>query len=199
MSYSDFTVKKVTQTFGLNLIEGGRFMPDIDPVEPSRSLADFLAEGIPLALETGSEKARSELIISPVLVEVRKILNRKISLFSGEDFTVDAALGLSGTCDFLITRSPIQSYIEAPVLVIVEAKKADLKVGLGQCIAEMVAAQKLNAISDIVLPTIYGCVTSGTNWRFLKLVGVDISIDFTEYPLPPVENILGMLVWLVKN
>jgi hypothetical protein len=138
MPYSNFTsIGKVKQAFSLTTQEGIRFLPEINPITPSATLTAFLEESLPLAVATGSEKARSELIIAPVLLEVRKILQRQISLFSGEDFTVDPAAGLSGVCSFLISRSPELLEIEAPVLVIVEAKKADLKPGIGQCVAEM--------------------------------------------------------------
>ncbi|MEB3177555.1 MAG: hypothetical protein VKL59_00715 [Nostocaceae cyanobacterium] len=197
MPYSEFSIRKVKQTFGLTTVEGSRFLPEIAPIKPSATLTDFLAESLPLAIATGTEKARSELIISPVLVEVRKIQQRKISLFSGTDFTVEPNSGLSGVCDFLISRSPEQLEIEAPVLVIVEAKKADLNAGIGQCIAEMVAAQKFNEINNQSISTIYGSVSSGTTWRFLQLEGRTVMIDLTDYPLPPVEQILGILVWMV--
>ena len=141
MPYSQFTLSKVKKDFALTTVEGVRFLPDVSPIAPSDTLRNFLVESLPLAV-TGSEKARSELIISPVLVEVRRILERKISVFSGEDFTVDESLGLNGVCDFLISRSPELLAIEAPAVVIVEAKKADLTLGIGQCIAEMVAAAR---------------------------------------------------------
>jgi hypothetical protein len=79
------------------------------------------------------------MIVAPTVLEVKRILNRQISVFSGTDFTVDSAIGLSGVCDFLISRSPEQFDIEAPAVVIVEAKRDNLNIGLGQCIAEMVA------------------------------------------------------------
>jgi len=199
MSYSEFTIRKVKQAFGLNTVEGKRFLPEINPIAPSITLAAFLEETLPLAIATGTEKARSELIISPVLVEVRKILQRQVSLFSGTDFTVDPASGLSGVCDFLISRSPEQLTIEAPAIVIVEAKKADLNIGIGQCIAEMVAAQKFNAANNQSISTIYGSVSNGTQWRFIQLEGQTVTVDFTDYPLPPVEQILGMLVWMVQE
>jgi len=197
MPYSEFSIRKVKQTFGLTTVEDSRFFPEIAPITPSATLTDFLAESLPLAIATGTEKARSELIISPVLVELRKILRRKISLFSGTDFSVEPNSGLSGVCDFLISRSPEQLEIEAPVLVIVEAKKADLNVGIAQCIAEMVAAQKFNEINNQPISTIYGSVSSGTTWRFLQLEAKTVMIDLTDYPLPPVEQILGILVWMV--
>jgi hypothetical protein len=199
MPYSEFTLRKAKRDFGLTTVEAGRFLPPTEPIAPSVYLTESLIEGLPLATATGSEKARSELIISPILVEVRKILQRQVSLFSGEDFTVDSELGLSGICDFLISRSPEQILIEAPAIVIVEAKKADLKVGLGQCAAEMVAAQKFNEINNIAIATIYGSVSSGTAWRFLKLEGKILTIDLNDYPVPPVEPLLGMLVWMVRD
>lgn len=197
MSYSDFTLRKVKQTFGINTIEDQKFLPEIQPIAASTTLTDFLAESLPLAIATGSEKARSELIISPVLLEVRKILQRKISLFSGTDFTVDSALGLNGVCDFVLSRSTEQLEVEAPAVMIVEAKKSDLNPGIGQCIAEMIAAQKFNEINNQSIPTIYGSVTNGTVWRFLQLTEQTVTIDFTDYPLPPVDVILGILVWMV--
>ncbi|MBD2494336.1 hypothetical protein [Nostoc sp. FACHB-280] len=199
MPYSDFTIKKVKQTFGIKTIEGEKFLPEIKPIAASDTLTNFLAESLPLAIATGSEKARSELIISPVLLEVRKILQRKISLFSGADFTVDPSLGLTGVCDFLLSRSPEQLEIEAPAVVIIEAKKADLNPGIGQCIAEMIAAQKFNEINNQAISTIYGCVTNGTAWRFLQLTGQNVTIDLTDYPLPPVDVILGILVWMLTR
>ena len=199
MSYSDFSLSKVKRDFNLTTVENGRFLPQTQPIEPSFYLKEALSEGLPLATATGSEKARSELIISPILVEVRKFLERKVSFFSGEDFTVASELGLSGVCDFLISRSPEQIFIEAPVIVIIEAKKGDLKPGLGQCAAEMIAAQKFNEINNIPINTIYGSVSSGTAWRFLKLEGQTLSIDLNDYPVTPIEILLGMLVWMVRE
>jgi hypothetical protein len=71
---------------------------------PSSTLLEILDETLPLAVASPSEKAKSELLISPILVEVRKYLQRRVSLFSGQDFPVDASVGLVGICDFLISR-----------------------------------------------------------------------------------------------
>lgn len=173
-------------------------MSQIEPIQPSATLTAFLEETLPLAA-AGSEKARSELIISPILVEVRRILNRQVSLFSGAEFNVDDTSGLNGVCDFLVSRSPELLEIEAPVLMLVEAKKADITLGIGQCVAEMVAAQRFNQAKQQPVTTVYGCVTSGTQWRFLKLEGTTVTIDLLDYPLPPVEQILGVLVWMVQK
>ena len=200
MSYSDFTtIVKVKQAFGLTTVEGPRFLPQITPIAPSATLTDFLANSLPVAVATGSEKARSEMIITPVLLEVRKILQEKISLFSGEDFTVDFKQGLNGICDFLISRSSEMLEIEAPAVAVVEAKKADLKTGIGQCIAEMVAMQKFNEAKGKPIPVVYGSVSNGTQWRFLKLEEKTVSLDLNDYALVPLEQILGMLVWMVQD
>ena len=199
MPYSQFTsIGKVKEAFGLKTQEGGRFIPAIEKIEPSATLKAYLEESIPIS-SSASEKARSEGIIYPVLLEVRKILNRQVSLFSGEDFTVDESVGLNGMCDFLLSRSPEVLEIEAPVIVFVEAKKADLRTGFGQCIAEMVAAQRFNAAKNRPVSVIYGSITSGTQWRFLKLENDLVTIDLMDYSLPPVEEILGMLVWMMQN
>jgi hypothetical protein len=200
MSYSQFkTLASVKEAFGLTTKEGVRFLPDLAPIEPSLTLRNFLDYSLPVALATGSEKARSELIISPVLLEVRQILEQRISFFSGEDFTVDESVGLNGICDFLLSRSTELIDIEAPVFILVEAKKADLKSGLGQCAAEMVAAQRFNQKKGAEIPTIYGCVSNGTQWRFMQLQDTTVSIDLSDYPLPPVGQILAFLAWMAEN
>ena len=199
MAYSDFTLRKVKQSFGLTAVEGGRFLPEVEPIAPSPIFAGLLEDTVPWAIAVGTEKAKSELIIAPALLEVKRLLNHQISVFSGTDFTVDIAAGLNGVCDFLISRSPEQFEIEAPAVVLVEAKRDIINSGLGQCIAEMVAAQRFNEANNNPIPTIYGSVTSGTAWRFMKLEGQIVTIDVRDYPFPPVETILSMLVWMVRE
>ncbi len=82
---------------------------------------------------------------------------------------------------------------------IVEAKKADLKTGYGQCVAEMVAAQRFNEAGRQPISTIYGSITSGTQWRFLKLEGNNVTVDLADYPLPPIDQILAFLVWMLQQ
>jgi hypothetical protein len=161
MLYSDFTLRKVKQGFDLITVEKSTFLPPVLPISPSPALAEFLELYRPLALALNTEKARSEMLICPILLEVKRLSKFPVSLFSGNDFTVDSSVGLNGVCDFLISRSPEQLLIEAPAIVVVEAKREDLNGGLGQCIAEMIAAQRFNQAAEIVLPEIYGCVTTG--------------------------------------
>ncbi|MEM9216774.1 MAG: hypothetical protein AAGD25_20795 [Cyanobacteria bacterium P01_F01_bin.150] len=201
MAYSQFkTIRSVKQAFDLTVVEGRRFLPQLSPLEPSSVLQDYLLETLPIVATSGSEKARSEGIIYPVLLEVRRQRNREISLFSGEEFTVDETVGLNGICDFLLARSPDVLEIEAPVVILIEAKKTDLKSGLGQCIAEMVAAQRFNqATQESSIDAIYGCVSNGIQWQFLRLQESTVAIDLTVYPLPPIEAVLADLVWMVQG
>ncbi len=199
MPYSKFTLSRAVEDFDLTVREQPNLFAAIQPVIPTPLLKEILVENVPWAVAVGSEKARSEGIINPVLLEVKRQLGGQVGVFSGEEFNVDIAADLNGFCDFLVSRSSEQLYIKAPVVMLVEAKKEDLKPALGQCLAEMVAAQRFNIIKGQNIETIYGVVTSGTVWRFLQLTGQIVSIDLTDYPLLPVENVLGVLVWMLRR
>ena len=200
MSYSEFTLTKAKQELGLTTLEKRGIFADVPELAASNLLVDILNYNQPIALGSNSEKARSELIISPILVDLRRQLKEQINLFSGVDFTVDDTRGLNGICDFIITRSPEILVVTAPVIIIVEAKKENINAGLGQCAAEMVAAQIFNGRSEPKseklakdINTIYGAVTTGSIWQFLKLQEQTLSIDLSEYYLKDVNKILGIL------
>jgi hypothetical protein len=194
MSYSDFTLAKVQTDFGLTLTEQRNLFSEIKPIAPSKLLAMTLAEYLPLAIDINSEKARSEFIIAPVLGDIRRLSNHQIALFSGKEFNVDKDRGLNGFCDFILSRSKEQLYIQSPVMTIIEAKNENLIGGLGQCIAAMVAAQLFNQQSNQAIQDIYGAVTTGTNWRFLKLTEKTVWIDAIEHYIQDVASILGILM-----
>ncbi len=148
MAYSDFTLPKVQADFGLLFTETTEVFTNTEKITPSDRLSETLAEGIPLALAIASEKARSELIITPILLEVRRRAEQLVSLFSGVNFVVSPEKGLTGFCDFILSCSPEQYFITKPVVTIVEAKNDNINSGLGQCAAEMVAAQLFNDIAQ---------------------------------------------------
>ena len=91
-----------------------------------------------------TEKARSEMIIAPILMEAIRLARPPVGLFSGVAFDVDKEQGLNGACDYLITRSAERYFICQPLVAVVEAKKEDMVGGLGQCVAAMVAARIFN-------------------------------------------------------
>jgi hypothetical protein len=106
---------------------------------------------------------------------------------------------LAGFCDFLIARSREIYYVQGPIVAIVEAKKEDLVGGLGQCAAEMVAIRLFNEREGTPLPAVFGCVTSGSIWRFLKLDQSKLFIDRAEYYLRDAAKILGILVSIARG
>lgn len=198
MAYSDFTLRRAKQDFNLTIIEQPTFLSAVEPISPSPALANFLNKYLPLALALNTEKARSEMLICPILLEVKEIVNQDISLFSGNDFTVDPSVGLNGVCDFLFSRSSEQLFIDAPAVIVVEAKREDLNGGLGQCVASMIAAQRFNDQNSKPIPTIYGTLTTGDRWKFIKLENQTVTIDLLEYILPPIEEIIGILVSMIR-
>jgi hypothetical protein len=191
MAYSAFkSLDELKQPFSLQVNSAGSLFADVPVILLSDALKTILEDQIPLALNINTEKARSELIISPLLVEVRRLLNRQISLFSGIDFNVDDTRGLNGFCDFILSKSPDQVFLEKPVICVVEAKNENIKSGFAQCAAEMIAAQLFN--HDNVTP-IYGVVTTGSNWKFLKLEQQTLFIDYDEYLISQADKILAIL------
>ncbi len=144
MAYSDFTLESVCRAFSLELNDQVSLFPAIAPIRVSEGLRAVLDESFPLAISIHTEKARSEFIVAPILLEVRKLMKHRISIFSGTDFSVEPARGLNGVCDFLLSASPVQHLVRAPMLAVVEAKNDSIKGGLGQCIAAMVAARLFN-------------------------------------------------------
>lgn len=194
MSYSDFkTIGSAIDEFSLTVIDRAHLFSGLDPIQPSARLRETLAETLDLASSISTEKARSELILSPIFLEVRRILNNQIGYFSGTTFNVDESRGLTGVCDFILSASPNQLLITAPVITVVEAKDNDLRLGLGQCVAEMVAAQLFNERRGQV-GAVYGVVTTGIIWQFMSLFKQSLKVDRTEYLINELPLILGNLV-----
>ena len=154
---------------------------------------------VPLALAIHTDKARSEFMIAPLLAEVLTHAPCPVSLFSGVDFTVAPEQGLSGVCDFLFSLSAEQLFITAPIVVIVEAQNENLQGALGQCAAEMVAAQLFNEREGHPIPTLFGVATTGSLWQFLKLRGRTLTIDRREYHIERVAKIVGILMWMIRT
>ncbi|MCI5130451.1 MAG: hypothetical protein D3904_02755 [Candidatus Electrothrix sp. EH2] len=198
MPYSDFTVKKVQEVFQVRLHETSGLFSGLPEQKASLHLAETLKENVPLAISINTEKARSELIIAPILVELKKQHKGNLSLFSGVELTADRERELSGFCDFLLSRSPEQLYVRSPVVMIVEAKNENIMSGLGQCIAEMIAAGIFNEQEGDALDRTYGVITSGNLWRFLKLEGRDVHIDLDDYGIKELSGILGILSAMVE-
>lgn len=200
MAYSSFTdLSVLAREFDLRITYQARLFEGEYRATPSDFLQTALREFEPLALAIGTEKARSELLIMPVLTEIRRQREAQISLFSGVDFNVDAARGLTGYCDYLLSRDSNPYSIHAPAFFVVEAKNEKINLGLAQCAAELIAARLFNEREGNPLPAIYGAVTTGSNWRFLRLTDNHLEIDADEEYLHPIERLLGILLTICES
>lgn len=158
-----------------------------------------LKRNVPLALAINTEKARSELIIINILLEAKEKASTTASLFSGIDFNVDKEQGLNGFCDYILGGSNEQFYLDVPVLTIVEAKNENITLDLGQCIAEMYAAQIFNKKEGHELPLMYGAVTTGDEWKFITLQNHTAHIDLDLYYIRDIEKVVGILVKMLEQ
>ena len=199
MAFSEFSLKEAVRRFDLR-IESRRdyfaFAPDS---VPGPRLTATLDECYDLAIENGTEKARSEFIIAPILVDLRSKLRNQFGLHSGVELTAAPDRGLNGTCDFVFTRSPLQLYLSAPLLMIVEAMKENVQAGLGQCVASMVGARLYNEKDGGPPGVIFGAVTSGTIWLFLRLDLEVVTLDSREYSIEHLPKVLGILTWMLTQ
>ena len=198
MPFSDFAFSDLAEKLAVRVAEADDLHARIPDFPIPQRLAALTETYFPLAVQIGTEKAKSEMIVAPILIEVREAMRQRVSLFSGTEFVIDRDRALNGVCDFLFSRSPVQAYIQSPVAVLVEAKNDSIPAGLGQCGAEMVAARIFNERAKNGIDTIHGCVTTGTLWRFLTLTGDDLTLDRVQYAVPEhLAKVFGILVHAV--
>lgn len=189
MTYSDFTLESVSKAFHLKLRRAALF-PHAAAVDVPSWLTDALERGRPFAL--GSEKARSELIVVPVLLASIERSKATRSLYSGQRLDVAPDQGLTGECDFILSNSPALPILQSPIVMLVEAKKNDIESGLGQCTAQMIGARLFNEREGNDVRAIFGCVTTGESWQFLQLAGDTVLIDTNRYYLVNIDVLLGV-------
>jgi len=188
MAYTDFTLESAETTLGVTTRPGDLF-PGLQPVAVPAWLTDILGRGMQLALV--SEKARSEFIVAPILLAVREATGETVAILSGQRLDVDPDRRLVGECDFLLARSDPVPRLRAPLMAVVEAKKNDIDGGLGQCVAQMVAAQVFNERAGQPVATLYGCVTTGEDWQFLGLTGTDVTLHRPRLYIAEVGMVLA--------
>jgi hypothetical protein len=196
MAYTDFAADNVQSRLGVSFRPAELF-PALAAVPVPDWLRDQLAKTRQLALL--SEKSRSEFIVAPVLIAVRDLAGGTIAILSGQRLDVDAAKGLSGECDFLLSGGPQLPILQAPLLTVVEAKKHDIESGLGQCVAQMVAVRMFNDKAGAAPRPVFGCVTNGEAWQFLRLADAVAEVDPGRLYLDNVGGILAALLRAVGH
>lgn len=188
MNFSEFTtLTKATQQLGLIQQKKQLFL-HLAPITPSERLVAELSDGEKIGLFT--EKAKSEFIIAPILLEVWRNASEKISIFSGVPLVVES-VSLNGFCDFILSNNPQSFELATPIFCLVEAKNRSLEEGLGQCAAEMFASQILNEQNSTPTPCVYGCVSNGYEWLFLQLQNTILSVDTQRFYLNNVPQLLA--------
>jgi hypothetical protein len=195
MAYSDFSARDLTQQFGIKFKADSLFT-DSQPIQPSLWLIEALSRGQELGF--GSEKSRSERLVTPILLELSNLNQHSFSIYSGMNLDIDEAAGLKGECDFIFSFSRIQDFVTAPIFCITEAKKQDLEQGTVQVAAQLLGARKLNDLEGNRFDTLYACCTTGIEWRFLHYHSNDITIDEKRYLISDLPQLLGVLQHIVR-
>jgi hypothetical protein len=187
MSFAEFTLENVEGLLGLTIEEADLF-PNTTAIRVPDWLPGLLARGTRLAWI--SEKARSEFIVVPILLAVRELSCDQVAIYSGQSLNVDPDKGLIGECDFILALGPAMPPLRAPVMTVVEAKKNDIEVGMGQCIAQMAAASRFNQSTGRPNAPMFGCVTTGETWQFLRISDQRVLVHSKHLYL---DNLLAIL------
>ncbi len=193
MAYRDFTLEEIEKTFGVKNFSVPLF-GEVEQIEPSEKLKDALQTASELPVR--SEKAKSELIVLPILLELWEQNNKFFTIYSGEHLNADEARGLKGECDFIIAKDVNSFSISYPIIQIVEAKKNDIELGVPQCAAQLIGAKVFNQQKNVLLEKIYGCVTTGNEWLFMVLEN-DLKINNRLYYLNEIKQILAVFQQII--
>ncbi|NEP52782.1 MAG: hypothetical protein F6K65_29855 [Moorea sp. SIO3C2] len=193
MAFSDFkTIADVQKHYQIKYEEGTFIVSqDTDPPEIFLKDLEFYKETIDVF---SSEASRSEIIISPLLRELYKKYYKIYSFWIQKSIFYDQVL--SGTPDYIFsTKSELgKTVLEKPLLIIIEAKKNDFQQGWGQCLAELVASQKIN--QDIKRP-VYGIVTDGNLWQFGRLQRDIFTQNIENFTIDKLSRLYGALDYLI--
>ncbi len=190
MSYSKFNYKRTRSELGImekNIV----LFPQTTPIQPTEWLQNGLKRSKMIALF--SEKSRSEAIVLPILLEIHELNIDKFSVYSGAVLNADDTRSLNGECDFILSSGEQSFEIETPLFCLIEAEDNDIEKNIPQCIAQMEGARVYNEKEGKFLDVIFGCVTTGTEWQFLKLENKTCFIDEKRYYINDLPALLGVL------
>ena len=199
MAYADFTsIVKFCQQFGLAQNTNVRLFKSVQrfDFELSNRLLEDLEEARQYPMY--SEKAKSELIITPILKELKR-KNSGISIFSGFTLNIEGEPELNGAPDFILSAHANLVEIEAPIFCLMESKNKAPDEGFAQCAAEMYAARLFNQQTNEPYETIYGAVTNGFEWVFMQLENQTLFIDSDRYYLNEPQILLSLLQHIVNQ
>jgi hypothetical protein len=189
MAYKNFTLEDLKAKFNLQERQEKLFS-NVIPVPYSVWLTETLAMSTSNPIK--SEKARSEMIITPILLELKKQNNDFFTIHSGDTLDAHKAVGLSGECDFILAKNTQSFTINFPIFALIEAKRQDFELGINQCTAQMYGAWLYNQKRKQPLPFLFGCVTTADEWQFIKFENDTFLIDKDKYFINDLPTILGV-------
>ena len=143
-----------------------------------------------------SEASRCEIIIFPILREIYKKYHQEISLWVQKPITYNGKL--TGTPDYIVSKKSElgKTFLESPLLIVTEAKKNDFEQGWGQCLAELVAAEQINAAPEW---PVYGIVTDGRWWEFGKLTEQVFTKNIAGFTSDELAQLFGALDFIFQQ
>lgn len=194
MAFSRYKeIGQVQQEFGIR-IQQADFIPPETVSPPKTFVREF--ELTKKIIPAFSEGARAQTIITPILLEVYKSYHESVTLWIERTLNYDH--NLSGTPDYILAaNSPLgKTVFTKPLVAIMEAKKNDFDYGWAQCLAELVAAQKINGDDTF---TVYGIVTDGVGWQFGKLEKDLFTQHSSSYPTGDLPHLFGALHYIFRT
>ncbi len=197
MAFKDYKkILKVTDAFQLKLKQFSLF-PATQTVEPNDLLTQLLEIGLEYA--PISEKEKSEWLIQPVLDGFRLMSDVDFHLYSGRYLKADKHVSLKRECDFLYAFTDLRVAVQGPIFAAIESKAETIQQGTAQCAAQMMGVYHFNEQREVPLEVIYGCVTTGYDWRFMRLKNNELCIDTRIYHTDKIEQILGIWNTIVEE
>jgi len=195
MSFSSYKeLSSVLQEFQITYTEVN-FMGEIQ-----FSVSDYFREDLEIimqdAVPSASEFSICENLIYPVLKEVWKSYRSQFILWSHRSLTYDE--NLTGFPEYILAkRSPLGKVVfDKPYFFLVEAKQDKFWEGWAQCLAEMVAAQRLN---DKLQVTIFGIVSNGKDWEFGKLEKNSFTQNNDRYRIEDLDQLFAAVNYIFQK
>ncbi len=198
MAFGNFTESMVERDLGLTITEADLFS-HVDPVAVRPDFSQHLQPGIDLARAIDNEMAKSAFIIAPVLLELREMMGRSFGLFTAIELSADVSRGLTGFCDYLLTKSPVQMVARGPLVTIIEAKNDNIHSGLWQAIATTYSLGLINRNEGHPVKAAYGAITTGNMWQFIRVDETTVTFDSTQYLISDLGKIFGILKHIIET
>ncbi len=199
MPFSDFDMATVESDLALTIAPRVSLFSHVPVMATPPEILRALAPGFKLAKDSDNEKAKSEFIIAPMLIQLWQAMGESFGLFTGVELNADSSRGLNGVCDYLLTKSPFQLRPRLPILVIIEAKKDSVHNGLWQAAAAAYAAGLVNSTGGHPMIATYAAASTGIQWLFLKVEGSVVTIDTDQYFITDLGKIFGILKHIIET